>query len=484
MVIKKVKKSVILNIFFILCITTFLSSVNVFAEDITLEEILNLGIENNIGIKEWQIDKKKAEIDLDSSKKAFLPEISLSTSYTRTFLNDNGGDSSEGIPNLPPTFGQEIDENIKEYVDGKLYSIEQTVYSIYDAMSAMQPSKDNFQTGITLQQPIYLGGKLRIGKEQAEKGLTVADIQYRQRKNELLFNIIQSYYNVLLAEERVEIEEDALELIQEHKRVAEVSLEAGISLKTDLLQVEIEESKAILSLESACNDLHMARRMLGNLIGADVLDKNFIQPVFELEPKLDNELQYELARKNSSELKLLDINQEVLELNLKMEERSYLPNVVLVGNYQWQDDEFSLKDGAGSITLSANMNIFDKGISNNNENKFKKDLENLAMNKSNIEELIEIGIENLLLSIEENKHMHKLQKMNLDKAKENLELENIRYQVGTGTNMDVMNAQMVLKQTKIAEVQAEYQYQISIYELLEKTGLLGDYYEGGINVEK
>ncbi|NLJ83988.1 MAG: TolC family protein, partial [Halanaerobiaceae bacterium] len=348
----------------------------------------------------------------------------------------------------------------------------------------MQPEEDNYQTAISVQQPIYLGGKLMIARQQAEKALELTELQQRQKENELLLNIIQSYYNVLLAEERVRIEEEALELIREHKRIAEVSYKAGLSLKTDLLQVEIEENKAILSLERARNDLAMARRLFANMIGSDIGDRVFLAPEFLPEPLLDKELALSLARENRVEFKLLDINQDILDLSLKMETSTYLPNIVLVGNYQWQGSELKFEDGNASITLALSMNIFDKGLARNSRMKLNEELNKVVLNKDNLEELLAIDLENQLLRIEENLNNIRLQRLNLQRAEENLALEEKRFEAGTGTNMEVLNAGMVLKTTRIASIQAEYQYEISLYQLLEKTGRLIDYCKEVILNEK
>lgn len=432
-------------------------------EALTLEEALRLGIENNIAIKESEIEKRKAEIDLDSARRAVLPEITFSTSYTRLYLDED--DNMRGLP----------------VVSQDPFGIGEILAQM---MAAMQPEEDNYQTAISVQQPIYLGGKLMIARQQAEKALELTELQQRQKENELLLNIIQSYYNILLAEERVRIEEDALELIREHKRIAEVSYQAGLSLKTDLLQVEIEENKAILSLASARNDLAMARKVFTNLIGVETEDKTFQAPGLALKPVLDKDQALSLAREKRVEFKLLELNQEVLELSDKMEASAYLPNIVLVGNYQWQGNEFSLDDGNGSISLALSMNIYDKGFSSNSRKKIAEDLNKLALTKENLEELLAIEVENLLLRIEENKYNIELQKMNLQRAEESLALEEKRYQAGTGTNMEVLNAWMVLKTTKIASIQADYQYELSLYQLLEKTGVLVDYCEEVIYNEK
>ncbi len=422
----------------IILVSLFLTGFASAREQITLEETLKLGMENNTGLLLAIHDKNKAVIDLNSAKKAFYPEVSASTSYTRMFL--------------PESITFEL----------------------------MQPSENNYQTSISVQQPIYLGGKIWLGLDQAGNGLDMAEIQVEQKKNEVLFQIIQSYYNVLLAQERVDVEEEALELVREHKRTAEVSYSAGTILKTDILQVEIEEGKAIHSLELARNDLLMAKKMLGNTIGIDLTNKNFVWPILNPDLKLEKDYQYQEAKMNRSELELLNINQDILKTNLQIEKNSHLPNIVLSGNYQWQGEEFSLKDGSASITLAANINIFDRGLSRNKQNKLKEDLKKLDLNRSNIEELMEIEIEDLLLTIQENKNNIELQELNLAKADENLILETKRYKVGIGTNVNVMNAQMVLKQTRISQMQAEYQYKINLFKLLEKTGQLIEYCQGVI----
>ncbi|MFY9497122.1 MAG: TolC family protein [Halanaerobiales bacterium] len=463
---------------------TFLSFAPVYGEEvITLEEALRLGLENNIAIKEGEAERRKAEIDLDTARRAFLPDISLSTSYTRLFLDEKRGAGSGGLLN-PSDLQYPADPNAYANDFMLLNYMNYSLGSIMKGLEALQPDEDNYQTAISIQQPLYLGGKLKMAYQQAEKALELTELQQRQKKNELLFNIIQSYYNILLAEERVRIEEDALELIREHKRIAEVSYQAGLSLKTDLLQVEIEENKAILSLASARNDLAMARKVFTNLIGVETEDKTFQAPGLALKPVLDKDQALSLAREKRVEFKLLELNQEVLELSDKMEASAYLPNIVLVGNYQWQGNEFSLDDGNGSISLALSMNIYDKGFSSNSRKKIAEDLNKLALTKENLEELLAIEVENLLLRIEENKYNIELQKMNLQRAEESLALEEKRYQAGTGTNMEVLNAWMVLKTTKIASIQADYQYELSLYQLLEKTGVLVDYCEEVIYNEK
>lgn len=454
------KTGIIVSIFIL---TLLISGVCYAADNLSLEQALQLGLENNTGLQTGMADQKKARIDLNSAHKAFLPQVDLQTSYTRAFLSeeqtslnlpeDPGNPASQVLPYLAPYFEQ------------------------------MMPSEDNYQTTLSIQQPLYTGGKISNGLKQAKKGLTAANEQLKQQKSELLLQIIQSYYNVLLAQERVEIEKEALALVREQKKTVAASYKAGVTLKTDVLQVEIAEGKAVHSLAVAQNDLNTARKMLGNTIGTDLTAKELIWPELEVAVSLDEKEQYQLALANRPELKLLDINQQINRLNLRQEKNSHLPNIVLSGNYQWQGDKFSLENGTGSITLAASINIFDRGLASNKQKKTAEDIKKTELNKSNLKNMIKIELENLLQTIKEDKNNIKLQQLNLKKAEENLDLETKRYKVGMGTNVDVMNAQMTLKQTRIASMQAEYQYKINQFKLLQKTGQLTEYCQGVITNE-
>lgn len=410
-----------------------------------LEQAIESALRNNNMIFAGIHDQEIAEINLEMARKAFYPEIDISTSYTRMFFEE------QELVGIPPGFGELIEQ--------------------------MSPNKNNYQSSISLQQPIYLGGRLRRGLEQAAKGLTIAELQLEQKKSDLILQVIEVYYNVLLAQKRVSIEKEVLELIKEHKRVAEHSYKAGVTLKTDLLQVEIEQSRAENSLEVAQNNLVIAGRYLENILGLELGEKDLKWPEIEFAIINDLENEYQQALAKRIELELLAINKELLEMNLQMEKNSRLPSIVLSGNYQWQGEELSFNDGVGSITLAGSFPLFDKGLSKHRQEKIEQDIAKLNLNKNDFKEHLKIEIEELLLRMRANKNSLKTEKINLKRAEENLEIENKRYQTNIGTNREVLEAQTVLNQSKIAILQAEYQYNINVFNFLNKTGQLLNYWQ-------
>lgn len=413
----------------------FLLGKSVLAEELTLVQALKLGIENNTEVIISELDREIAEGNYQIAKKSLFPEIKLNSNYTRL----------EQVP-----FG----------------------------------SPNVYRTTLSLQQPIFLAGKLLSGIELAEKGIELIALQGEQKKESLVYNIINSYYGVLMARERLEIEEEALKLIEEHKRIVQANIKAGLALKTDLLQVEIEEGNSLQNLREARNKLYLARRSLGIMIGTDLTAIDFIVPELALEIETGFDYLYQQALLKRPEIQLLALNQEMTELNLSLKKKDRYPNIILIGNYGWQGEEFSLEDGSWDLSLSLSFPVFDGRKSVSEQKNIEKELAQLAHSIKNLQEMIALELEEQLMKLKQNQNNIELQQINLEKSEDNFRLSSLRFEAGLGTNIDLINARTMVKQAKMMLMQAEYQYHLNLASLLYKTGSLFEHLEEVINHEK
>nr|AGF93393.1 outer membrane efflux protein [uncultured organism] len=452
----KVNKKFFILVLVILMVFTGLNKTA--AENLSFEEVLELGLKNNIQIKNSKLDYEIAEKDYEIARRNLFPQISLESSYTRM---------EEGPTTSIPIYMFQSKKR------EKLVPI--------DTITREGP-QGNYSTSISINQPLYAGGRIRLGVDQAEQGKELTKIQSEQKESEILFQIIQSFYNLLMAEDRVQIEKDALELVQEHKRIARSSFEAGTAIKTDVLKAEIEESKARQRLLEAQNQLSLARERLGNLIG---IEEQFSISPPQQEPELELEFKnlLEQALNNRPEFQSLQMNQKLTKTKLELEEKSFYPSFYLNGNYSQQGSDFSPGEGSWTLTISGSMSLYQGGKSSRKQSKIKKQLQQLKQQQSSLKQNIKLEVRQKIMAIEENKQNIKVQNLNLTKAQENLELENKRFKTGVGKSVEVLNAQTTLKQTRISASQAELKYEQSLYELLQKIGKLTDYVEEVVDNE-
>ncbi|MFP4198652.1 MAG: TolC family protein, partial [Halanaerobium sp.] len=304
---------------------------------------------------------------------------------------------------------------------------------------------------------------------------------YEKSVEEQIFSLIQSYYGVLQAEAMVEIREEALTTVKEHLRVVENNLEAGTAIRQDLLQSQIEQRRAEEELTVAENDLKIARRRLAQLL---VSDQQY--SVRDLEPDFDFSLErnklYDLAVENNSELLVLELNRKITELNKKLDGEYYRPNVNLNGSYNWEGEEF-LEDESWSLTAAVTVPLYDGGSGKIKAEQIDKELEKLKNSRQNMLENIDIELEDVLLTVEENKEKIDLEKLSLENAEENLEIANNSYESGVAANTEVIDAQATYNQARIALMQAEYNYEIELFRTLFESGQLREYFEDVVEDE-
>ncbi len=458
-------------------------------EEISLKDAIEIAYKNNSELKQAKIAKEKSDLDIDLAWRSLFPTVNLESSYTKM---------SEA-PEQPVKYGfidgdnPMLPDEIRELGDDTIEfpgSDEEIPTTFLDEEYIMLPTAsvkgpdENYQTSISITQPIYMGGKIGIGIEQAKKAQKMTELQNEQKKSEVLLGIINSYYNLMMAKERVEIEKDALELVKEHKKLAESSYESGMGLKTDLLQAEIELADTKNSLINSQKQYELAKKSFKNQIGLEKGDFEITYSQVMPDITLDKDKLYNTALNNKIQLKILELNEELTRAQLKLENRSNFPQLMLIGNYSWQGEELNFENGSGNIVLSASMSLFDGGKSAIEESKIEKDIESLEENKKSLKDGMKLEIEQQLINIEKEKNNLELQELNLKKAKQSLNLEEKRFEEGMSNSVTILQAQSKVKQTELAKIQAENQHKIALFEMLDKTGQLVDFIEEVINNEK
>lgn len=123
------------------------------------------------------------------------------------------------------------------------------------------------QQGGFVSQEVSMGGKLRLNRAVAAQEIRIAEQQFEAQRYRVLNDVRISFYDVLIAQRRVEISqqlgkvgEQALEAVDKFLRAKEAS-------RVDLLQARIETSSAQILSQNAQNDYIAAWRRLAAVVG-------------------------------------------------------------------------------------------------------------------------------------------------------------------------------------------------------------------------
>ena len=184
--------------------------------------------------------------------------------------------------------------------------------------------------GITLEQPLYMGGKVRTGYRMARIGSEMAEQNRRLTRSEVIVSTSRAYASVIRAREMRQVAERYHALLTELLRSVESARKHGLKPQNDVLKVRVKLNESELNLRRTENALRLATMNLCHLIGRPLTDR--IEVADDL-PDLPSTPVPAVDLMARPEYRLLDRKAELAREQLRLARSERLPQVGLVGNY-------------------------------------------------------------------------------------------------------------------------------------------------------
>jgi len=185
----------------------------------------------------------------------------------------------------------------------------------------------------------YLRGK--IATKEADAFLQEIELL----KLDIVFQVKQAFYGLLLSQEKLRYAQQNLELAQDYLKKAELKFDAGDVAKVEALRARVEASKAANDVRSANNDVRLAKAMLNFLLARKKYAPLEIRGDLKRAPiRLNMEELLEKALSFRPEFKGINLALEREKLTKKQAYMSYLPDFELgvskhrvIGEGSWWD---------------------------------------------------------------------------------------------------------------------------------------------------
>ena len=183
---------------------------------------------------------------------------------------------------------------------------------------------------ISAIQPLYMGGRIRNGNRLAELGEEINSYQLELSTDEVLVKTEDYYWTIVaLKEKRITLSSYEA-LLHNLKKDVQVSYEAGLVSRSDLLKVEIELSQVRANKLRLDHGMELLKMILAQHIGVAYSDAFDIEPtVLEADgPESLYQKPYEaLIERNEYKMLLKAVDAEILQKNLARGE--HLPKVAI-----------------------------------------------------------------------------------------------------------------------------------------------------------
>jgi outer membrane protein TolC len=330
----------------------------------------------------------------------------------------------------------------------------------------------SWNSGIQVVQNIYTGGRLlsalRAAKLQKEQSV----FQYQSAVADALLATRVAYYDVLVGEQQITVNEASVALLTEELQDQQRRFEAGTVPRFNVLQAEVALANARPPLINARNQYRVAKNNLCNLLGVNLPKSVWEDIPLKLSDKLDSDpydvqlpMAIAQALERRTELQALQRTEGLQRENVINARAGYKPTVQAFAGYIWQSSQFTTDlarefDG-WEVGGTLSWNIFDGLATHGRVVQAKAQLDHARADVEDRSRQIELEVRTDYSSLIGARETLESQQKVQEEAEEALRLARARAEAGTGTRLDVLNAETQLTQARTTQVQALHDYDVA-----------------------
>ncbi|WP_290506047.1 TolC family protein [Algoriphagus sp.] len=422
--------------------------------ELTLEEALNFTLENNVDVKNAQLETLISKATIKETTASGLPQITGSLD-----LNYNPAIPVVFLPNEPP-FG---DPSIPGDVIPARFGV-------------------SFQSslGVNVRQMIF-DGSFFVGLRAAKTYKELTDLDKIKTENDAIEAVKKAYFGVLVNQERIRLAEANLARIDTLLNETRALNEAGFAEKMDVSRIQVQRNNTFSQLERSRTALEISEQILKLQMGLPMeYDVLITETLEELNPIEEiNALLIDEGRERV-EVSQLQTNIELVWLDLKNNQSQYMPTIDFVAN--------GIRSGAGNslgtvydsqnwfgsslLGVSMQIPIFDGLLKSAKIQRNRIQIQQLENQRYFLNESIKNEVYTAKANLQNELNILRVQRENLDLAKEVYDITKIKYQEGVGSNLEVVEADAALIEAEINYLTALYDGLVSKVDLERALGIL------------
>jgi outer membrane protein len=337
---------------------------------------------------------------------------------------------------------------------------------------------DSSNVTLSASQPIIRAANF-IGAAQSEKSRSVATAKLTAAEQELIVRTARTYFDVLAARDNLAFVKAQKEAVEQQLASAKRNFEVGTSTITDQREAQARFDLVVAQEIAADNNLQIKTLALKQLVGQDDLSPWQLNPLGTL-PEVDTtsiDDWINRALEQSPQVLMAEVSFDIAQLETRKAQASHLPTLDVFArkvqskgpNQQFQTER---RPDATTIGIEFNMPLYSGWATQNRvseavalEDKSRNDLEGARRAVTQLTREAYLGL------IAGQGQVRALEAAE-SSSESALEANRLGYQVGVRINIDVLNAQSQLFETKAKLAQARFDYLVGTLRLKQAVGTL------------
>ena len=314
-------------------------------------------------------------------------------------------------------------------------------------------------------------GKTKAQADLAKRTYESTKFALENSINTVVFTVKQAYYNLLFAQQQVQVYEDTVADFTLHLEQAKAYYDIGTKAKIDVLTAEYNLGRAKLNLIQAKNTLKVAYVQLSNAMGKpDYSDYDVTDTLTKKAYAIEVDEAVNTTFETSPELLAAKKKADASGLLVRASKRAFMPNVSAFGGYtrggKKIDTDYGYQLGAQINYSTVNLMLLKKQVdeARATHNKDVADYESAKQNIYFEVKQAHINMTNAQESIT-------VSKLSMEQAKEQYDQASGRYKVGLGDAIELKDAETTFRNAQLDYYNSLLNYHVSAANLERLMGV-------------
>lgn len=407
----------------------------------SLDQCVTYALENNLTVKNAELQADRGRLEVQSARDAFLPTVD--------------GSVSESF-----NFGRGL-----------------TAQNTY-----ADRNTSNFQWGLSMGLPLFQPSMFARNKV-AKASLQQLVLDIEATKDDIALNIISLYMQVLFCKEVEQTAKSQAELSAFQVERVKTMVEAGKLAEADLYDTEAQAARDRLTVVTSQNDTRNALVNLANVLRIRDIDAFDVAPIDMDDPLIPRpEEVYRRALVVNGGIKSARQQVEVAEKNITLAKASYIPTLSFnagIGSSYYnisgmQNENFGSQmrhNYATYLGFSLRVPIFDGFSTRNNVRTARLQRHTAQLQLDQRDDRLYTDIQLAYTQATGARESYLTSATTLEKTRQSFDATAERYSLGRATATDYEQAKNNLFVTQVNSIRAHYEYLLR-YRIL-------DFYQSG-----
>jgi len=418
-------------------------------ETITLEQAIDTALKNNPGLKAADAQAEAAQAGVTRARSGFLPKVNVSETWSKT-------------DNPLMVLGTKLNQEIVTPAD------------FNPAVINNPEPASNYNTRLSVMQPVFNGGKEYLGITQARLANEAALQDRNRTRQETVFNVVKAYYGLLLAQAYDKVAAQSLETSTANVKLAEARFKAGAVLQSDLLRAKVQYAEVKEMATRSANGVKLAAANLNFAMGVPQ-DTGFevtgSLSAQDMKEDLDGMIAEALSLR--PDLVSLGLNRKNAETNVKQARADYIPSLNLMGQVDWNSDRPVGNDAKSWAVMAVlQWNLFDGLVTTSHVREASANSGRMRALDDQMRSGVQLQVRQAYYNLAASIDRIAATSSSVQEAEEGFRIVQKRYEAGMTTLVDVLGAENALIRARTGALQALYDNNVAAAELKLAAGTL------------